>query len=62
MSVGFIPNITLPTRISKTAATLIDNIFTNNFEKSHISGVLMYNYTFLGLPNDIHYFENKLQR
>ena len=40
MSVGFIPNITLPTRISETAATLIDNIFTNNIEKSHISGVL----------------------
>ena len=40
MSVGFIPNITLPTQISETAATLIDNIFTNNIEKSHISGVL----------------------
>ena len=40
MSVGFIPNITLLTRISETAATLIDNIFTNNVEKSHILGVL----------------------
>ena len=40
ISVGFIPNITLPTRISETVATLIDNIFTNNIEKSHISGVV----------------------
>ena len=29
-SLGFIPNITLPTRISRNASTLIDNIFTNN--------------------------------
>ena len=40
MSVDFIPNITLPTQISETAATLIDITFTNNIEKSHISGVL----------------------
>ena len=40
MSVGFIPNITLATRISEIAVTLINNIFANNIEKSHISGVL----------------------
>ena len=40
ISVSFIPNITLPTRISETVATLIDNIFTNHIEKSHISGVV----------------------
>ena len=40
MSVGFISNITLPTPKSETAATLIGNIFINNIEKSHISGVL----------------------
>ena len=29
------PQITLPTRPSVTCDTLIDNIFTNNFEKNH---------------------------
>ena len=37
---GFIPQITLPTRLSDTCDTLIDNIFTNNFDKNHINGVL----------------------
>ena len=36
---GFIPKITLPTRISRNASTLIDNIFTNNTNHNHISGV-----------------------
>ena len=34
-SSGFMPQITLPTRLSDTCDTLIDNIFTNNFEKNH---------------------------
>ena len=39
-STGFIPKITLPTRISETSATLIDNIFTNNIDRAHVSGIL----------------------
>ena len=39
-SIGFIPKITLPTRISETSATLIDNIFTNNIDRAHVSGIL----------------------
>ena len=34
------PQITLPTRLSDTCDTLIDNIFTNNFEKDHDNYVL----------------------
>ena len=33
-SSGFMPQITLPTRLSDTCDTLIDSIFTNNFEKN----------------------------
>ena len=29
------PQITLPTRLSDTCDTLIDNVFRNNFEKNH---------------------------
>ena len=36
----FIPKMTLPTRISETSATLIDNIFTNNIDRAHVSGIL----------------------
>ena len=32
--------IPLPTRLSDTCDTLIDNIFTNNFEKNHPKNVL----------------------
>ena len=39
-STGFIPKITLPTRISETSAILIDNIFTNNIDRAHVSGIL----------------------
>ena len=39
-STAFIPKITLPTRISETSATLIDNIFTNNIDRAHVSGIL----------------------
>ena len=34
-SSGFMPQITLPTRQSDTCDRLIDNTFTNNFEKNH---------------------------
>ena len=37
---GFIPQITLPTRLSDTCDTLIDNIFTNNFGRKHLNCVL----------------------
>ena len=39
-STGFITKITLPTRISETSATLIDNVFTNNIDRAHVSGIL----------------------
>ena len=32
--------ITRPTRLSDDSNTLIDNIFTNNSGKTHISGIL----------------------
>ena len=38
---SFAPKITLPTRICDTASTLIDNIYTNVFDKSHTSGILI---------------------
>ena len=34
------PQITLPTRLSDTCDTLIDNIFTNDFEKNHKNFIL----------------------
>jgi len=37
---SFIPQITLPTRLSDTCDTLIDNIFTNNFLKPHKNYIL----------------------
>ena len=39
ISCGFAPKITLPTRICDTASTLIDNVYTNVLDKSHISGI-----------------------
>ena len=38
---GFFPKITLPTRLSETACTLIGNVITNNSKCNHISGVLI---------------------
>ena len=35
------PPITRPTRLSDESNTLIDNIFTNNFCKPHLSGVVV---------------------
>ena len=37
----FCSKITLPTWICDTASTLIDNVYTNVFDKSHISGILI---------------------
>ena len=41
ISHGFFPKITLPTRFSDTANTLIDNIFATNSEINDISGILL---------------------
>ena len=39
-SLGFFPTITVPTRVTQTSSTLIDNIFTNVVGNSCQSGVL----------------------
>ena len=41
ISQGFIPKITLPTRISEQSSTLIDNIYTNNIDDRESSGILL---------------------
>ena len=41
-SSGFIPKITLPTRICDTASTLMDNVYTNAIDKSHVCGILIH--------------------
>ena len=41
ISQGFIPKITLPTRISEHSSTLIDNIFTSNIDEKEPSGILL---------------------
>ena len=41
VSQGFIPRITLPTRISEQSITLIDNIYTNNIDERESSGSLL---------------------
>ena len=41
VSQGFIPRITLPTRISEQSSTLIDNIYTNNIDERESSGILL---------------------
>ena len=41
-SCGFIPKITLPTRICDTTSTLIDNVYTNAIDKSYICGILIH--------------------
>ena len=37
---GFFPKLTRPTRSFGNTHTLIDNVFTNNIGKPHISGIL----------------------
>ena len=39
ISFSFRPLINIPTRITESTSTLIDNIFTNNFKDAHISGI-----------------------
>ena len=39
-SISLLPNITYPTRITRTSATIIDNIFSNSLEDTVISGIL----------------------
>ena len=41
VSAGFHPNITLPTRITDTSNTLIDNILANAIDDRHISGIMI---------------------
>ena len=40
-SQGFIPRITLTSRISEQSSTLIDNIYTNNIDERESSGTLL---------------------
>ena len=40
MSKGFYPLISLPTRLTDTTATLIDNIWTNNLRSTMVSGLV----------------------
>ena len=39
-SISLLPNITYPTRITRTSATIIDNIFSNSLEDTVISGIV----------------------
>ena len=41
ISHGFIPRITLPTRMSDKSSTLIDNVFSNDVDMIDTSGVLV---------------------
>ena len=41
VAAGFAPKITLPTRIYDTTSTLIDNVYSNVIDKSHMSGILV---------------------
>ena len=41
LSAGFYPKITLPTRITDTSNTLIDNILVNVIDDRHISGIMI---------------------
>ena len=44
MAYGFYPTVTLPTRLSESSATLIDNIFSNSHESnSSVSGIMINN-------------------
>ena len=39
---GFFPKITRPTRPFENSHSLLDNTFTNNLNKPHISGILIH--------------------
>ena len=38
---GFVPQITKPTRISSTSATLIDHMYSNDMQLVHTSGIII---------------------
>ena len=65
-SLVVIPKITLPTRISRNASTLIDNIFTYNTNYNHFSGVLVrpisdHQMKFCLLPEDRSYKKDSIK-
>ena len=39
-SISLLPNITFPTRITRTTATIIDNILSNSLEDTVVSGII----------------------
>ena len=41
ISQGFIPKVTLPTRISEQSSTLVDNIYTNNIDERESSSIFL---------------------
>lgn len=43
------PLITKPTRITSNSATLIDNLFTNDFDNIVLSGILYFDISFCNL-------------
>ena len=44
-SFGFLPQITDPTRVTDSTATVIDNIFVNYFDSKTLSGNIMINFS-----------------
>ena len=65
-SLGFIPKITFPTRVSRNASAPIDNIFTHNTNHNHISGVLVrpisdHQMQFCFLPEDRSYKKDNIK-
>ena len=38
---GFIPHITLPTRITDTSMSIIDNIYSNTLSQNALSGNIL---------------------
>ena len=42
-SISLLPNITYPTIITQTTATIIDNIFSNSLEDTAVSGIISNN-------------------
>jgi hypothetical protein len=58
-SSSFIPLINRPTRVTKTTATLIDNIYTNRFEGECLTGILPVDISDHFAIFHIHYDKNK---
>ena len=62
-SFGFLPLITQPTRFCNTSQTLIDNIFTNTFNRECDSGNILIEFAdhltqFVSITKDINYTKN----